>query len=370
MIDLMGQAKEIAEAIAEEAKDIDLILTYGSLARGTTNSFSDIDILVISDTTSVSWSFVLNGRPVSVRSMTWDETTGVAKGIHGSWSTGASIFENHLVLWSKSGEVEKQFLKASRYIADGSQKVLEKAVTNFTNLYGQLWRLQDAVNHNDLLTSSFLVWNIAIHISEVLAALNKKPLAHNWGKQLPEMNEFEITPVDFTPRYTLLVTGTPEEALSIATDLVIELEMLVRHWFNEQKLSKTDAVDIVKSEWSGIVDCLNKIHSAAEAQDLVSARYAAVEFAEFAIWLLRSFQGNHADPKRFGKTLDELDRLPLGSQKPLETLLASTVIDSIVEAGEQLASFLESSMKEKGVNPSVAQTVNDGKVFLRLSTRY
>ncbi|MFX1367372.1 MAG: nucleotidyltransferase domain-containing protein [Promethearchaeota archaeon] len=368
MQNLLEQAKTIAEAIVEEATGIDLILVYGSLARGTVNTYSDIDILVISDKTLVSWAFVLDGRPVSVRSMTWDEAIGVAKGIHGTWSIGSSIFENHLVLWSKSKDVELQFLEASKYIPDGSQKILEKAVTNFTNLYGQLWRLQDAINHEDFLTPSFLIWNIAIHISDILAALNKKPMTHNWGKQLPEMSEFRIAPAEFASRYTQLVTSPPEVALPIATNLVLEMETLVREWFNDQKLSRTNSVDTVKDEWSGVADCLNKIRSAAEAQDLISIRYSAVEFAEFAIWLLRSIHGDQSNPKRFGKTLDELDGLPSGSQKSLETLLVSMNVDTIVEAGEQLAGFLESSIMNEGVKPAVAESVDEGKVFLRIST--
>ena len=98
MNDLLEQAREIAKAIVEETTDIDLILVYGSLARGTAGVFSDIDLLVISDKVSVSWSFVLTERPVSVHTMSWNQIIGVAKGIYGTWSTGASIFANHHVL--------------------------------------------------------------------------------------------------------------------------------------------------------------------------------------------------------------------------------------------------------------------------------
>ncbi|MGY5852486.1 MAG: nucleotidyltransferase domain-containing protein [Candidatus Thorarchaeota archaeon] len=368
MSDLLEQAREIAEAIVGETTDIDLILAYGSLARGTADDFSDIDLLVISDNVLVSWSFVLAERPVSVHTMSWNQITGVAKGSHGTWSVAASIFENHLVLWSKSKETEQQFQEISRYIPDGSQEVLRKSITNFTNLYGQLWRLQDAVNHNDVLTPSFLVWNIATGISHILSALNKRPMIHNWGKQLSEMSEFEIAPPEFTTRYSQLVTSPPEEALPIATNLVLDLDILVRKWFNDQKLSKTDSIGLIEGEWSGIIDCLNKVHSAAQSQNLVAVRYAAVEFAEFAIWLLRSIQGDQSDPKHFKKTLDELDRLPPESQKLLEILLVSTKIDDLVEVSEQLANLLKSSMEREGVKPAIAKSANEAKSHLRISS--
>ncbi len=368
MSDLLEQAREIAEAIVGETTDIDLILAYGSLARGTADDFSDIDLLVISDKVTVSWSFVLAERPVSVQTMSWDQIAGVAKGSHGTWSVGASIFENHLVLWSKSKDTEQQFREISRHIPDGSQEVLRKAVTNFTSLYGQLWRLQDAVNHGDILTPSFLVWNIATGISHILSALNKKPMTHNWGKQLPELGEFEIAPPEFTTRYTQLVTSPPEEALAIATNLVLDLDILLRQWFNEQKLSREDSIDLIGGEWSGIVDCLNKVYSAVQSQVLVSARHAAVEFAEFAIWLLRSIQGNQSDPKHFKKTLDELDRLPSEGQKLVETLLVSIEMNNLVEASEKLADLLKSSLEQEGVKPAVAQSVDESKRYLRVSS--
>ncbi len=369
MSDLLIQAQEIARAIAEETDDIDLIVVYGSLARKTANDFSDIDLLVISDKISVSWNFVLKERPISVHTMSWDETIGIAKGVHGTWSVGASIFENHVVLWSKSKNLEKRFREVSRYIPDGSEEVLRNAVTNFTNLYGQLWRLQDSVNHDDNLTPSFLIWNIAIEISHILSALNKKPMKHNWGKQLSELREFEIVPPEFTTRYEKLVTSPPEESLAIATNLVLDIDLLLRHWFNEQRLSREDSIDMISGEWSGIVDCLNKVYSAAQSQNLVFVRYAAVEFAEFGIWILMSIQGNQSDPKRFDKTLDEIDRLPLECQKPLESLLTSMDIEQLVEASEALASFLKSSMEKVGVKSTTAESISEVKSYLRITSR-
>jgi hypothetical protein len=301
--------------------------------------------------------------------MSWNQITGVAKGIHGTWSVAASIFENHLVLWSRSKDTETQFREISRYIPDGSQEVLRRSITNFTSLYGQLWRLQDAVNHSDVLTPSFLVWNIATRISHILSALNKKPLIHNWGKQLLEMNEFEITPPEFITRYEQLVTSPPEEALIIATNLVLDLDVLLRQWFNEQKMSREDSIGIIEGEWSGVVDCLNKVRSAAKSQDIVSTRYAAVEFAEFAIWILRSIQGDQSDPKRFKKTLDELDKLPPEAQEPLEILLTSIEVDRLVDAGEKLTNLLKSTMEQEGVNSAIAESVSEAKSHLRITSR-
>lgn len=122
MSHLLEQAREIDHSLVEETSGINLILVYGSLARGTENEFSDIDMLVVSDVISVSWSFVLNGCPVSVHTMTWDEIAGLTKGQHGTWSVGASVFEHSKILWSRSKAVERRFTEISTYVPNGSQE--------------------------------------------------------------------------------------------------------------------------------------------------------------------------------------------------------------------------------------------------------
>ena len=131
MNDLKTQAQKIAEVLVRESRDIDLVLAYGGLARGNTNQYSDIDLVVISDSINVSWSFVMNGTPVSVRTMSWKDATNLSKGLTGEWSVGASIFEQHLVLWSRSNDLEKQFQELSSNVQEGSHEVQSRAVTRF-----------------------------------------------------------------------------------------------------------------------------------------------------------------------------------------------------------------------------------------------
>ena len=365
----MTQAREIAEALVEETGDIDLVLAYGGLARGTTNQFSDIDLIVISDSVDVSWSFVLNGRPVSMHTMSWNKATNIARGLDNSWSVGASIFEQHLVLWARSEEVEKRFQNLSSNVLEGSQEVLRRAVTRFTCLYGELWRLEDAVEHDDSLTSAFLIWNIATGIVHILAALNRSPLTNNWGQQLLEIAQFKIAPLDFVSHYKALVTSPPSVALPIARELIIELDVLVRAWFDEQQMSKSDIRIELEGETTGIADCLNKILSASISHDLVATRYAAVEFAEFAVWFLRCLKGESVDPRRFGKILDSLDNLLPDSQAPLEVLLTSFEINKIVEAGKELAKQMQSLAKTAGLKSTDVETITEAREYLRIEIK-
>jgi hypothetical protein len=192
-------------------------------------------------------------------------------------------------------------------------------------------------------------------------------LVHNWGKQLDELSELEITPIDFSNRYTKLVTSPPEVALVIASDLVIELDGLVREWYNAQKISQEEIIPTLEHEWANILDCKNKVISAASTRNLVAVRYAAVEFAEFVIWMLHCLEGEQSDPRRFKKTIDALDKIPQDSQILLDTLLISMEIDELVRTANDLADLLKNSLEGVGIKPSVAQSAEEAKQYFRTS---
>ena len=50
--------KEIAETLAHSVSDIDLVILYGSFARGLETDLSDYDIMVICDNKKVTCKFI------------------------------------------------------------------------------------------------------------------------------------------------------------------------------------------------------------------------------------------------------------------------------------------------------------------------
>jgi hypothetical protein len=320
---LLEQARKIVKSLVDETKDIDLVLAYGGLGRGTANEFSDFDLLVLSESVRISWAFIWRGRPVSVWTMTWDEAERLAKGSWGNWCVGVSIFSHSHILWSKSKASEKRFRSLGGIAEEGSQNVLEQKLSKYAILYGYIRILEDAISRNDTLTPAFLIWNIANGLTQILAALNKHPLIHNWGKQLCEMEQFDIAPDDFISRYKKLVTGLPETVLPIAQDLVEDVYKLLLSWFHDQSIPKEDFTSIIQNEWAGTLDCLNKIRSAAKEQNLIAARSAAVEYAEFTIWLFQGLRGKKAEVRQFESVPEVIGQLPSEHQVALGTLLQS-----------------------------------------------
>jgi hypothetical protein len=255
--------------------------------------------------------------------MTWDEAERLAKGSWGNWCVGVSIFSHSYILWSKSKASEKRFRSLGGIAEEGSQNVLEQKLSKYAILYGYIRILEDAISRNDTLTPAFLIWNIANGLTQILAALNKHPLIHNWGKQLCEMEQFDIAPDDFISRYKKLVTGLPETVLPIAQDLVEDVYKLLLSWFHDQSIPKEDFTSIIQNEWAGTLDCLNKIRSAAKEQNLIAARSAAVEYAEFTIWLFQGLRGKKAEVRQFESVPEVIGQLPSEHQVALGTLLQS-----------------------------------------------
>lgn len=363
---LLNQAKEIALHLVNEVDDVDLVLAYGSLAQETADEFSDFDLLVLSDSIRVNWSFILQGRPIMLWTMTWKEAEQVAKGIQGSWCVGTAFLRNYRIFWSKSNQIEKRFRELSKYITEGSQEVLRRTITRFPYLYGHLWRLQEAINQNDTLTPPFLVWNIANAITQILSAINGNPLLHNWGNQIPEMEHFEIVPLDFISRYIQLVTSPSENVLSVATSLVTDVHSLLKTWFNDQKISESDFMHEMQNEYPGIIDGLNKIRSAVKTRNIVAVRAAAVEYTEFAIWLFKGMRGVNAEVRQFESVLDAITILSSKHQRLLRTLLVSRDFNQLLDVAEQLTNLLHSEMVNKGVKLPRVASIDEAIEFLRI----
>jgi hypothetical protein len=365
---LLLQAKKIAYSIVEETKNIDLVLAYGGLSRRTTNEYSDFDILVISKSSRITWTFVWRGRPVSVWTMSWDEAERLAKGQWGNWCVGASIFSNSLILWSSSKTNEKRFRSLRAVAEEGSHNILEQKLSEFSLLYGYIRKLEDAISCNDVLTPAFLVWDIAKGLIQILSALNNQPLVNNWGRQIEEIKQFKIVPGDFVPRYRKLVTSPPMTALPIARDLVKDVHKLLLTWFHDQSIPKESFALEIKNEWPGALDCLNKIHSAVKDKNPIALRYEAVEYAEYAIWLFQGIRGRKSEVRQFESVPEVITQLPSEHQAALSTLLQSQESHELTAAAEKVKDLLRLEASAVGISLPVVNSLEEAKAFLQISS--
>ncbi|MFW9828360.1 MAG: hypothetical protein ACFFEY_12285 [Candidatus Thorarchaeota archaeon] len=103
--------KQIAETLAINVPDIDLVILYRSFARGLEHELSDYDLIIICDTKQGNWDFILNQRPVQAWSMTWKFTEELLRGQAGCWSIGAASLLEGKIVWKKNEEYSENFRK-------------------------------------------------------------------------------------------------------------------------------------------------------------------------------------------------------------------------------------------------------------------
>jgi hypothetical protein len=365
MSELLEQAKEIAKEFAEEFPEIDLIIAYGSLAQGRVHELSDIDMIAICDEKKVSWEFVLNERPISIWSMTWEKATKIAQGELDPWCMVTTFITTSKILWSKNDKMKEKFAALDKKLPKSNQKAIKRSIQNFRKVYGTLWLLQENIKNNKVLEVNFLVWDIANVLVSILAELNGHAMQNNWGKQQLEISTFSIIPGDFIERYENLITAKPNKVLSIAKELVDDVHILLKNWLKEHEKDQVEIIDrFVESEWSGVIEYYNKLKSAAGKNDIIAARYAATELSEYLLWAYMILNNRKWERNIFYSTEETLLKLSKKIPQNIETLLTSNNPSFLIEAATQAIKSLEEELIIRGANLPYAENLEEAKQFI------
>lgn len=365
MKDLLEIAQEVTDIITKQVKEIDLILVYGGAAQGRSSKLSDIDMIAISENKKVVWEFVIEDRPICLWSISWEKLESYIDDFN-LWSVGAGAYINSKVLYSKSNKVLERFEKITEEIAKGGEKALTKSLSRFDEIYGSLWHLQKAIKQKQELEIRFLIWAIANSIVIVLSSLNNQHLLNNWGKQLPEIANFEKLPNDFINRFTSLVTAESEDVLEIASELVDDVKLLCKEWLSEKKKIDDHSLEGVATEWAGFVEYKNKVKSATEKNDLVAGLYAATDYAEDYLWASTILQGKPWNRSCFYSAEEAVNYLSKNNPKNVATLLKSKNLIELQEAAEQLLQSLAEELQLRGLKLPIATSLEDGLQFLQI----
>ncbi|MFX1478610.1 MAG: nucleotidyltransferase domain-containing protein, partial [Promethearchaeota archaeon] len=180
MNDDMLQINQIAEILAENVPEVDLVILFGSFAHGFGHELSDYDIIAICDSKRVVWEFMLNERPVQVWSMTWKYAEEVITGQSGYWSTNAGSLAEGIIIWEKSSELHERFERIISKVKQGGRAVVNQTL-NFDDLFSRLWLIEKSIRTGKDTNIRLLVWDLAIGICHRLAGLNNQYYLRNWG---------------------------------------------------------------------------------------------------------------------------------------------------------------------------------------------
>jgi len=299
--------------------------------------------------------------------MTWKDVEDVISGKDGMlWSIGvASLVETELIYY-KDGNILDKFNNLKERVEDGGKNALKQAIANFDSIYGQLWRLQNQINENNLLELTFLKWNIITSLNCILSALNKSYFLNNWGKQFQEIDNFDILPEEYGSRVKKFLKSEPNIVLELASELVEDVRILLKFSLksdiNEIKIQK------VESEWPGVIEYLNKSKSAEEKNDFFAGLYAACDNAEYYLWGFNLLQKETWKRNSLYSINEGLSNIPEITSTHIKQLLMSQNLADLKYSTEQLVEQFKKEAVSRGLILPIADSLDDGKRFIEVKT--
>lgn len=362
---LLDQAQEITHYIVNRVDKIDLVYLYGGVAQGRETPRSDIEMCAVSEEKQVRWEFILDDRPVFIWPQTWKQLNAISTGKEGCWSVAGGSIAHAKILWSKSDEKREKFLKIQEKSKLGAKSALKRSINSFDELYGKLWRIQKAIEAGRKLDTTFLIWDLANGIANILAALNNRFLLNNWGKQIQELQMFRKAPKNFVERYVALVKSEPEEALQIASDLVDDVNMLLKNWILENQVAFKEELEEIVTDWPTVLEYLNKAVSATEQRDISAGLFASCDNAQFNLWAFTALRNIKWNKSSFFSATEEIRRLPSDIGNDLALLLESKDLSEIEKATYRLAEHLRGELEEGRTLPECS-SLEEALRFLKI----
>lgn len=277
--------KILVSHVSAQYPSIDLILMYGSRAKGIASPRSDLEfIAIVDDETKVSVEVMFNAIGVDIWTTTWDYLEKLSM-IDTYWCLPAGSFATAKVVYSRTDGKEARFETIREKLKqplDYADKNLDYANDFFSKLFEPLGRLQLAGFHQDLHQARDACWLIIIYSTRILSRVNNQYLLNNWGVNLYEVFEFKHIPVDFRILvHDLAASDNFEVLYHSAVQLVENMRMLLIELNRDRKVEdlKYDFIDnTTKVGNSTSYSYLNKMRKAIDTSDILGASYAVHDF--------------------------------------------------------------------------------------------
>jgi hypothetical protein len=369
MSDLMEIANLVSDyAVKKYSKKIALIAVYGSIAQGTESEYSDLDMYAIVDdeTDKIEISFLYNDTPVDMWFMSWKTAEKMAQGIELSspWCVSASIFINCQLIYTRSkGDLEK-FETLGNYIENVKRsptKNLQHVLNKFDMLFS-IEKIKLAKDINDLLYARWAVWGLINNITSFLSWMNNTFYTKNWGSNFPQVNDLPIIPDDLNESVRKICCSDDfDEILTIAYALIMEMRRILR---NLQTTSLTKIVPLEVNHFIHMKEYFNKVLSACDRKDIITASYASTELQVWISEMLSELRGFPAcDFNFFQEIYDPYLDLNLPD---LTAFITKQDFQGLKEAVKELESLIYRLYNNTGLKIPIFRNIEEIKSYLVL----
>ncbi|NVM04943.1 MAG: nucleotidyltransferase domain-containing protein [Candidatus Helarchaeota archaeon] len=279
---------EIAEFLAKRATSrfpdkIAIIVVYGSVALGTEHEYSDIDMYAIVDNeadTDLPWNFIFQKQTVEFWKMDWNVAEQIALGNKDTnpWAVSASLFNNNKILYARSESDRARFNSLSKKIKRSERDNIEQIMNIFNKGYSTIERIWIAKKNDDLTSARWAVWNLINYTVACLSLINNTFFMKNWGKNLQEVFKLPILPENYSNNVeTLSKSSNFDEMMSIMRKLISDIRRLILEKQKKINISVINRKNTFWNNYIGIKSYINKVRSACQEKDILTASYAATE---------------------------------------------------------------------------------------------
>lgn len=300
MIDVFAIAQIFIDHIrATCPEDVCIVAAYGSYLHGNPSPYSDLDLYYIPEPGKgdhLYRSFVAFGLPFEFWGVSWEFAAKIAAGQH-RWSIAPAIIANARVLHARSENDLQRFAALQQQIAQLQQPASKPTAVKLAGDALRQAHLQhsliaQASDAGDLTAARWAGCNFIDALLDSLCLINQTHLARYWASDVTQLAQLAQQPAELQTRLAQLITKNHPQAIAEhATLLLNETRGL---WMTAQRSAAQPepASIVLRDYYMAVKEYVNKIVSASEQHNLVSAAFVATKMqVEMAGLLARISDG-------------------------------------------------------------------------------
>lgn len=354
--------------IKKFGQEIDLILIYGSRARGTHEPSSDLEMFAVvedSKKTKAEWFFLYKDISVDLWTNDWEGLENVDEG---SSVLQAGTLSTCKVIYYKDKKTESRFEKCidkMKTLAAHKEKNLESANKIFNDIYKYLGKIYIAKEKDDIVEARNNVWHIIISIVIILAKINNSFLLNTWGTNMHEIAELGIIPNNLISDIGNLATENDfDTLLSIATRAINNIRTIMIEMNEKNPIDLR--VEFLSAEVSAI-EYLYKIRKAVRHEDIITASYAVFELQTLAsrdLWVNEKKWTQAGQFLLYNEFREKFDNYGFPD---FTKAITSHDFESLIKLTDDFEKFYLKYLSENDMSMNAFSTLDELNTYLNLS---
>mgnify|MGYP001138200626 CR=1 FL=1 len=279
----------ISHAVRVHKDEVAIIAYYGSYAKGLASPTSDLDIFYIPDegkAGSLCSQFIIDGLPYDFWPVSWEFAENIANArAERPWAVAASLIADAKVLYHRSqGDLDRfNALKAriTELTRPDSRKIMvERALDEFKNTLFQLGQMRFAVADDDVAGMHWAGQKFVNSAVNCLALVNQTYFTKGWGANLSQVLKMPQKPDGLEEMMRNIIMPQDTDSMLEEADRLAQEVRGILLAAQASISEPVDARDVFKDFYFFVFEYKNKVLSACERKNVLTAGLAAFQLQE------------------------------------------------------------------------------------------